>query len=66
MQVLRHRRGIVKTAKAIVTEEGYAGLWRGNVANLLRIAPFKVCPFGERRGPHLPLPQYSGVWQSRS
>ena len=26
----------------IVAEEGIGGLWKGNAANLLRIAPFKV------------------------
>ncbi|KAK9801355.1 hypothetical protein WJX73_009646 [Symbiochloris irregularis] len=43
--VLRHRKGLVRTARTIVTEEGYTGLWRGNAANLLRIAPFKAVNF---------------------
>lgn len=42
LQVLRHRKGIIHTTRVIVAEEGYEGLWRGNTANLLRIAPFKV------------------------
>jgi hypothetical protein len=37
-------RGVVATLAAVVRREGVAGLWKGNLVNVIRMVPNKVRP----------------------